>query len=160
MFYANTFSARLHTSPDDLTSLSEWCHIWNFSANEEKCSVLHFTTGHFPVMCNYSMNSKDLGLIVSANLWWQPHYHPITPKAYKMVCFAEFFQVPCPYWLNAACIHPLYALSWSIVQSFGIHTCWWILSVWNSFKEKQQNLSWRVLQWIIKIVWCTYISYR
>ena len=79
---------------NDLTSLSVWCRTWNLLLNEDKCSVVHYTTSLPPVSFNYSLNGKvisyksevkDLGLIVSSNFKWRPHYQLITSKAYKML---------------------------------------------------------------------------
>ena len=44
---------------NDLLSISNWCRTWNMFLNEEKCSVFRFTTGHSPVMCNYSLNGRE-----------------------------------------------------------------------------------------------------
>ena len=133
---------------NDLTSLSEWCHTWILSVNEEKCSVLHFTTGHSPVMCNYSMNSKeisnkstakDLGLIVSANLRWQPHYHLITSKAYKML------GLLCRVFSSSKSVSAKRSLVRSQLLYCSVirhpHLLMDIKFVWNSIKEEQQNLS-------------------
>ena len=60
--------------------------------NEEKCSVLRFTTNSFT---NYTIESKpitsksfekDLGIIVSVDLKWNQHYQS---KAYKMLGLAR-----------------------------------------------------------------------
>ena len=62
--------------------------------NEEKCSVLRFTTNSFTIYKNYTIKSKpitsknfekDLGIIVSADLKWSQHYQYILSKAYKML---------------------------------------------------------------------------
>ena len=92
---------------NDLLSISNWCRTWNLFLNEEKCSVFRFITGHSPVMCNYSLTGRevsskskgrDLGLFVSDNLQWRPHYQLITSKAYKRLGLlrrSECFQTPC-----------------------------------------------------------------
>ena len=82
----------------DLSRLSTWCTLWNLSLNEETCSVVQFTTGtsarRSPISFNYEVNGKqissklhqkDLGLIVSADFNWRPHYQLITSRAYKML---------------------------------------------------------------------------
>ena len=79
----------------DLSRLSTWCTLWNLSLNEEKCSVVQFTTRtsarRSPISFNYEVNGKqishqkDLCLIVSADFNWRPHYQLITSRAYKML---------------------------------------------------------------------------
>ena len=115
MFYANFFSARIHTSPERPLSLTEWCHTWNLSVNEEKCCVLHFTTGHSPVMCNYSMNSKEISNkstakdLGSANL-------RCTAKIFNIFTSNHFsvFHVICGLPTSTSHIH---LIDWSIRQS-------------------------------------------
>ena len=77
---------------NDLNTLSQWCNTWNLFLNEDKCSVIRFTTSHSPVSFDYYFNgkkvsqkstAKDLGLIVSAHFQWRPHYQQIMSKAYK-----------------------------------------------------------------------------
>ena len=77
---------------NDLNTLSEWCNTWNLFLNEDKCSVVLFTTSHSLVSFDYYLNgkkvsqrstAKDLGLIVSAHFQWRHHYQQIISKAYK-----------------------------------------------------------------------------
>ena len=81
---------------NDLTRLSEWCATWNLALNEEKCCIVHFTgsTRRPCTTSDYCLNekvissktqNKDLGLIVSGDLSWRPHYQFITSRAYKML---------------------------------------------------------------------------
>ena len=64
----------------------------------EKCSGVQFTTRtsarRSPISFNYEVNGKqifsklhqkDIGLIVSADFNWRPHYQLITSRAYKML---------------------------------------------------------------------------
>ena len=64
----------------------------------EKCSGVQFSTRtsarRSPISFNYEVNGKqissklhqkDLGLIVSVDLNWRPHYQLITSRAYKML---------------------------------------------------------------------------
>ena len=75
-----------------------WCTLWNLSLNEEKCFVVQFTTRtsarRSPISFNYEVNGKQissklhqkgLGIIVSADFNWRPHYQLITSRAYKML---------------------------------------------------------------------------
>ena len=79
---------------NDANSFIEWSTKWNLLLNEEKCSVLRFTTNSFTIYKNYTIKSKpitsknfekDLGIIVSADLKWNQHYQFILSKAYKML---------------------------------------------------------------------------
>ena len=76
---------------NDVNSFIEWSTKWNLLLNEEKCSVLRFTTNSFTIYKNYTIESKpitsksfekDLGIIVSADLKWNQY---ILSKAYKML---------------------------------------------------------------------------
>ena len=77
----------------DISRLSEWCSTWNLFLNEKKCSTIHFKASSSTTSIYHLNNQiisskamgKDLGLIVSADLNWQPHYQLITSKAYKML---------------------------------------------------------------------------
>ena len=79
---------------NDVNSFIEWSIKWNLLLNEEKCSVLRFTTNSFTIYKNYTIKSKpitsksfekDLGIIVSADLKWNQHSQYILSKAYKML---------------------------------------------------------------------------
>ena len=81
---------------NDLTRLSEWCTTWNLALNEDKCCSVHFTcsTRRPCTTSSYCLNEKaissktqykDLGIIVSGDLSWHPHYQLITSRAYKML---------------------------------------------------------------------------
>ena len=81
---------------NDLTRLSEWCTTWNLALNEDKCCCVHFTcsTRRPCTTSSYCLNEKaissntqykDLGIIVSGDLSWRPHYQLITSRAYKML---------------------------------------------------------------------------
>ena len=75
----------------DLTSLAEWSFSWNLILNEDKCSIVSFTTNQTPVTCINGKPSisrsaqRDLGVVVSADFQWRPHYQLITSKAYRML---------------------------------------------------------------------------
>ena len=79
---------------DDLNSLSKWSSTWNLLFNERKCSVVRFNTKPSSIIYNYHINSmlisstdthRDLGVIISADLQWKPHYQHIVSKSYKML---------------------------------------------------------------------------
>ena len=78
---------------NDLSRISEWCLKWNLYLNEDKCSTIHYKARSSTIFNYYLKDQqvstkgmeKDLGLIVSADLNWQPHYQLITSKAYKML---------------------------------------------------------------------------
>ena len=72
--------------------------MWNLSLNELKCSAISFTTkapsNNSPILFKYEANEKqisskynqkDLGITVSADLSWRPHYQLIISEAYKML---------------------------------------------------------------------------
>ena len=78
----------------DLNRLAEWSSIWNLHFNEEKCSVIRFNRkrSSTSTICKYSINNKpvssndshmDLGIIMSANLQWRPHYELVISRSYK-----------------------------------------------------------------------------
>ena len=77
----------------DLSRLSEWCTKWSLYLNKNKCSTIHFKARSSTTFNYYLKNQlistkhmeKDLGLIVSADLNWQPHYQLMTSKAYKVL---------------------------------------------------------------------------
>ena len=78
----------------DLSRLTEWCSTWHLFLNEDKCSAFHFKTRLFQISFNYLINGKvisskavgkDLGLTISADLSWRPHYRCISSKAYEML---------------------------------------------------------------------------
>ena len=79
---------------NDLTKLCDWCATWNLFLNEDKCSIVQFSTSCSPISFTYTLNDKgiaykskvkDLGLIVSANSQWHSHYQVILSKAYKIL---------------------------------------------------------------------------
>ena len=49
---------------NDLTSISNWCRTWNLLLNEDKCSVVHYTTYLPSVSFTYSLKGKT----ISSNL--------------------------------------------------------------------------------------------
>ena len=66
----------------DLSSLADWSSEWKLSFNELKCCVLHFTRSQHNIP-SYSINNttissvytqKDLGVILSFDMQWRPHY--------------------------------------------------------------------------------------
>jgi hypothetical protein len=67
--------------------------MWNLFFNEKKCSTVHYMP-RLSTTLNYHLNGqqvpskameKDLGLIVSADFNWRPHYQSITSRAYKVL---------------------------------------------------------------------------
>ena len=67
--------------------------MWNLFLNEKKCSTVHYMP-RLSTTLNYHLNGqqvpskameKDLGLIVSADFNWRPHYQSITSRAYKVL---------------------------------------------------------------------------
>ena len=67
--------------------------IWNLFLNEKKCSTVHYMPC-LSTTFNYHLNGqqipskameKDMGLIVSADFNWRPHYQSITSRAYKVL---------------------------------------------------------------------------
>ena len=78
----------------DLSSLVDWSSEWKLSFNELKCSVICFTRSQQTTSPSYSINNttissvntqKDLGVILSSDMQWRPHYTLITQRAYKML---------------------------------------------------------------------------
>ena len=79
----------------ELSSLADWNSVWKLSFNESKCCVLRFTRSqHYFTSSSYSINNatissvctqKDLGVILSFDMQWRPHYTLITQRAYKML---------------------------------------------------------------------------
>ena len=79
----------------ELSSLADWSSLWKLSFNESKCCVLRFTRSQHNFACpSYSINNatissvctqKDLGVILSFDMQWRPHYTLITQRAYKML---------------------------------------------------------------------------
>ena len=83
----------------DLSSLADWSSEWKLSFNVLKCCVLRFTRSQLNVTSpSYSINNttissvytqKDLGVILSFDMQWRPHYTLITQRAYKMLGLAR-----------------------------------------------------------------------
>ena len=82
------------TLQSDLSSLLDWSRMWKLNFNENKCCVIHFNTNKSNPTFSYSINStaisaadtqKDLGVVLSSDLRWKPHYLLITNRAYKML---------------------------------------------------------------------------
>ena len=79
----------------DLSSLADWSSEWKLYFNELKCHVLRFTRSQHNVTTpSYSLNKtiissvciqKDLGVMLSSDMQWKPHYILIIQKAYKML---------------------------------------------------------------------------
>lgn len=76
----------------DLTTIAEWTATWMLSLNANKCTVLHIGSNNPHV--SYEINNKsvqtvqeqkDLGVIVSSNLKWEPHIASITKKANTLI---------------------------------------------------------------------------
>ena len=77
----------------DITKLLEWSNLWGLHFNEKKCRVMHF---HFRKVFeyNYYLNNhvltvdtthKDIGIFLSVNLMWVPHFKLIISRAYKVL---------------------------------------------------------------------------
>ena len=77
----------------DLDLLSDWCSDWNLRFNATKYNLLHFHMKSTSIISsNYCVSGspvttsachKDLGIIVSDDLFWSSHYHYISSGAYK-----------------------------------------------------------------------------
>ena len=76
---------------DDLSRVVKWSTTWNLLLNEDKCSIIQFTSSRSPLIFNYLVNGKeipskstqrDLGIVVSSNYQWSNHYQVIISKAY------------------------------------------------------------------------------
>ena len=80
----------------DIDSLSAWCQKWNLSLNQDKCAVMRISLKPSDDPPSYSINNtnikvnnsqRDLGILVSNNLSWNPHYSHICANAYRALNF-------------------------------------------------------------------------
>ena len=80
-------------SPSDLDSLYKW-RLSNIIFNSSKTTYLRFGGPRKTILCNLFLNDqpitqnehqRDLGIIISDNLSWSPHYTSLVSKALKMV---------------------------------------------------------------------------
>ena len=115
----------------DITKLLEWSNLWELHFNEKKCRVMHF---HFRKVFeyNYYLNNhvltvdtthQDLGIVLSVNLMWVPHFKLILSRAYKvlgLLCRVfSTFNVLNP---SAFFISPLLDLTYFTVLLCGVLT--------------------------------------
>jgi hypothetical protein len=80
----------------DIDSLSAWCQKWNLSLNQDQCAVMRIflRPSDDPPSCtinntNIKVNNsqRDLGILVSNNLSWNPHHSHICANAYRALNF-------------------------------------------------------------------------
>ena len=81
----------------DLDSLAAWCSTWKLSLNTSKCAAMRFSLSSSPPNTyTYSINNhpiksvdshKDLGILVTSNLFWSKHINSICSNAYKALHF-------------------------------------------------------------------------
>ena len=76
----------------DISSLLDWSKSWNLCFNEQKCILVKFSASTPKVCEDYSLNDhilntssshKDLGIIISSDLYWSDHFQYISSQAYK-----------------------------------------------------------------------------
>ena len=79
----------------DLTYLEQWCNTWRLNLNQHKCTHLRLSlsnqanssqTAVYKV-CGTTLelvtNQRDLGVIMTNNLFWSLHYGKLCQKAYN-----------------------------------------------------------------------------
>ena len=85
----------------DIESLSQWSIDWNLIFNSSKILLLSFnpqvssiyTIGTSEI--NKVDKHSDLGVTLSSNLSWEPHYQHITSRAYKLLgLLRRSFTIP------------------------------------------------------------------
>ena len=78
----------------DLTSLIEWCRVWDMEVNLEKCQSITFTNKPKPVQFYYHLGNyelervseiSDLGVTLSSDLSFDAHIERVCKKASKML---------------------------------------------------------------------------
>ena len=82
---------------DDLCRLSDWSLEWKVKFNIPKCILLSSTFGNTPTLSSGSLYhiddqdickticQRDLGILISGDLSWFPHYDLICSRAYRML---------------------------------------------------------------------------
>ena len=77
----------------DLTSLEQWCNTWRLNLNQHKCTHLRLSLSNQASLPQTAVckvcgtthesvtNQRDLGVIVTNNLSWSPHYGKRCQKA-------------------------------------------------------------------------------
>jgi hypothetical protein len=73
----------MHILQNDLNSLDEWAHTWQFKFNMEKCETMRLTHSNDTLKSSYTLGTsilkdtesfKDLGVTVSHDLTWSKHH--------------------------------------------------------------------------------------
>ena len=108
---------------DDLCRLFDWSLEWKLKFNILKCVLLSFTSGNTPALSSGSLYHidnqdicktvchRDLGILISGDLSWSPHYDLICSRAYRMLgLLRRVFN-------NAICILAKKNLYTSLVRS-------------------------------------------
>lgn len=156
----DTKAYRSITSEDDaqhlqhaLCNLATWSNNNNMKFNASKCKVLTVSRKKQPVSFNYQLGStnllhvqreKDLGVVVTRNLSWDPHIHSVTTKANKLL---GLLKRTCPLLTDVKVRRTLYL---SLVKS---QLCY-ASEVWSppyfSQKVKIEQIQRRATRWILK----------
>ena len=86
------------TLQNDLFTLERWEQRWDMSFNPSKCQVLHITRAKCPIQTRYILHgtvldsvpsAKYLGITISDNLSWTPHFDSVSKKANQTLGFLK-----------------------------------------------------------------------
>ena len=70
----------------DLDNIFSWCNLWNLHLNQDKCTLVRYTSYY---LNDHKLSNKathrDLGIMMSANLCWRGHYQCLLANAYNIL---------------------------------------------------------------------------
>ena len=90
---------------EDLTSIYEWCQLWQLNLNPVKCEYLCISYKHHPLTHDYTLAGQTiplkpvvryLGVFINSHLKWDHHVRHLTAKATRSLNYLRHTLFSCP----------------------------------------------------------------